>query len=413
MKLRTATPASVNLVTKSALVIIALIIAIAVPLQVTQSVFADKYDDQISALQQDIQKAQAQAAQMATQAQTLQTAVAQIQVQVTAIQGEIDLSQAKYNQLVAQIADTEKQIKDNQDALGETIANLYVDAKISPLEMLASSKNISDYLDKQEYRNSVRDQLTSTIAKIQDLKTQLTTQKADTQKVLDQQGAQKAQLAAQQAEQQNLLTQTQGQEAAYQQIAASAQQKVADAAAAQRAYYQSLLSSGGGSSGVNGSFQYAHWSGNQGCSGGYPAVGEGGVGGWGCNYALDYNAPYSHDQWALFNRECVSYVAWALQYRFNRYVGGFSGQGMAYQWPSSAPAYSGAVRVYDPQPGDAVILPKTTDNFAPIGHAMVVESSADSNGWIHVSQFNFYGTGQYSTMDIKSTGVVFLRFPPA
>jgi len=47
---------------------------------------------------------------------------------------------------VIQIADTEKKIKDNQDALGETIANLYVDGKISPLEMIASSKNVSDYL---------------------------------------------------------------------------------------------------------------------------------------------------------------------------------------------------------------------------------------------------------------------------
>ncbi len=398
MKLRTATPASVNLVTKSILVLTALIIAIAVPLQVTQSVFADKYDDQISALQQDIQKAQAQAAQMATQAQTLQTAVAQIQAQVAAIQGQIDLSQAKYNQLVAQIADTEKQIKDSKDALGETIANLYVDANISPIEMLASSKNISDYLDKQEYRNSVRDQLTSTIAKIQALKAQLDTQKADTQKILEQQTAEKAQLAAQQAQQQNLLTQTQGQEAAYQQLVASNQQKLADAAAAQRAYYESLLSRGGASSGVNGSFQWQNLTpsnGAGGCSGGYA-----------------YCQPQDSvvDPWGLYNRECVSYVAWALQNRFNKYVGNFSGNGNAYEWTWSAPQFSGAVRVYNPQPGDAVILP-ASGSFSPIGHAMIVESPADSNGWIHVSQFNFYGTGQYSTMDIKATGVVFLRFP--
>ncbi len=413
MKLRTTTPVSKSLRTRFVLVAATIIFAVATPIQISQSVSADKYDDQINALNQQVAAYQAQASQLSQQAQTLQAALSVLNNQIAGIQAQINLSQVKYDQLVSQIADTEKKIKDSQDALGTTIANLYVDSSVSPLEMIASSKNISDFLDKQEYRNSVRDQLTSAIAQIKTLKAQLDQQKADTQKVLDQQTAQKAQLAGQQAEQQSILTQTQGQESAYQQLAASAQQKVADAAAAQRAYYQSLLSHGGGNSGVSGSFQYANWSGNQGCSGGYPAVGVGGSGAWGCNYALDYNAPHYYDQWALFNRECVSYVAWALQYRFHRYVGSFSGSGMADQWTDSAPRYSGAVRVYDPQPGDAVILPATSDGFAPIGHAMIVESPADSNGWIHVSQFNFYGTGEYSTMDIKATGVVFLRFPPA
>lgn len=399
MKLRTTTPASISLPAKIALIFGSILIAVAAPVQVVQKVFADRYDDQIGALQQQINSAQAQASQLASQAQTLQVAVSQIQAQVAATQGQIDLSQAKYDKLVVDIADTEKKIKDNQDALGETIADLYVDGKISPLEMIASSKNVSDYLDKQEYRNSVRDELTATITQIKDLKTQLDAQKADTQKVLDQQNAQKAQLAAQQAQQQSLLSQTQGQEAAYQQIVASTQQKMTDAANAQRAYYQSLLSRGGASAGVYGSFQWQNLSpsnGAGGCSGGY-------------SYCQSQDSVV--DQWGLYNRECVSYVAWALQNRFNKYVGNFSGNGNAGDWPWSAPMYSGAVRVDSPQPGDAVILPPS-GSFSPIGHAMIVES-VNGGGWVHVSQFNFYGTGQYSTMDIQTSGVIFLRFPSA
>ena len=400
MKLRTTTPVSKSLLTRSVLVVATIIFAIATPIQISQSVSADKYDDQIAALNQQIASYQAQANQLNQQAKTLQAALGVLNNQIAGVQAQINLNQVKYNQLTSQIADTEKKIKDSQDALGTTIANLYVDSSVTPLELVASSKNISDFLDKQEYRNSVRDQLTSAIAQIKTLKAQLDQQKADTQKVLDQQNAQKAQLAAQQGEQQSILSQTQGQESAYQQLVSSTQQKMADAAAAQRAYYQSLLSRGGGASaGVYGNFQWANLSPNNGaggCSGGY-------------TYCQPQDSVV--DQWDLYNRECVSYVAWALQYRFNKYVGGFSGSGNAYQWPSSAPAYSGAYRVDTPQPGDAVILPPS--GFAPIGHAMIVETPPSSDGWVHVSQYNFYGTGQYSTMDIKTTGVIFLRFPSA
>ena len=414
MKLRTTTPASKSLMTRSVLVAATIIFAVATPIQISQSVSADKYDDQIAALNQQVAAYQAQASQLNQQAQTLQAALAVLNNQIAGVQAQINLNQVKYDQLTSQIADTEKKIKDSQDALGTTIANLYVDSSVTPLELVASSKNISDFLDKQEYRNSVRDQLTSAIAQIKTLKTQLDQQKADTQKVLDQQNAQKAQLAAQQGEQQSILSQTQGQEAAYQQLVTTTQQKMADAAAAQRAYYQSLLSSSGGASaGVYGSFQWANLSpsnGAGGCSGGY-------------SYCQSQDSVV--DQWGLYNRECVSYVAWALQSRFHKYVGYFSGEGNAWEWASphtkpngswnpvgSAMSYSGAYRVDTPQPGDAVILPQS-GAFSPIGHAMIVETPADSNGWVHVSQFNFYGTGQYSTMDIKTTGVIFLRFPSA
>jgi peptidoglycan hydrolase CwlO-like protein len=369
---------------------------VAAPLQVAQRAFADRFDDQINTLQQQINSYNAEAAKLNEQAKTLQSALSQLQTEMSAIQAQIDLSQAKYDKLVTQIADTEKTIKANQDALGKTIADIYVDDKITPIEMLASSKNIGEYMDKQEYRSSVRDQLTNTIATIKNLKAQLVKQQADVKGVLDQQQAQKANLVAKQQEQQGLLDQTQGQEAAYQQLVASNSQKMADYAAQQRAYYQSLLNSGNnGSSGVSGNFHYYNWSGNMGCSGGYPYCGR---------------QDSMVDPWGLYNRECVSYVAWALANRFGRYVGNFSGHGNAYEWVWSAPAYSGATRVYSPQPGDAVILPQS-GNFSPIGHLMIVESVSGSR--MHVSQYNFYGTGEYSTMDVDNSGVVLMRFPPA
>jgi len=396
MKLSTTTPASISLSTKFLLIVSCVLVMVAVPLQISQRAFADRYDDQINALQQQIDSYNAEAAKLNAQAKTLQSALSELNNQAAAIQAQIDLSQAKYDKLVAQIADTEKKIKDNQDALGTTIADMYVDDKITPIEMLASSKNIGEYMDKQEYRSSVSNQLTNTISTIKTLKSQLVKQQSDVKVVLDQQKAQKASLVAKQQQQQGLLDQTQGQEAAYQQLVASNNQKLSDVASQQRAYYQQILNGGGsGGSGVYGSFSYSNWSGNQGCSGGYPYCGpqDSGI-----------------DPWGLYNRECVSYVAWALSARFGKYVGNFSGQGNAYEWVWSAPAFSGATRVYNPQPGDAVILPQS-GGFAPLGHLMIVESVSGSR--MHVSQFNFYGTGEYSTMDVENSGVVLMRFPPA
>jgi len=378
--------------------------SIATPLAMMPRAHADMYDDQINALQSKVNQYKQQAGALQVQIGSLQAAVNELEVQKNIIQTQIDLNQAKYEQLQQQIKDTEKKIADNKAALGEILADIKVGDTITPLEMLASSNNVADYVDKQSYRSSASDTLKSMIDKIKQLKVDLDKAKADTEKVLADQNVQKNALIANQQQQQTLLDQTKGEEAAYQSLIGAAQQQMSDASARQAAYYRSLQSSpGGGSAGVVGSFQYTNWSGNQGsCGGGY---GYSSVQGRNyCSYGHDAIV----DEWQLYNRECVSYVAWALQYKFGKHVNGFRGQGNAMDWPNSAPAYSGAVRVYNPQPGDAVILP-ASGGFAPIGHAMIVESV--NGDWMHVSQYNFYGTGEYSTMDVKNSGVVLLRFP--
>src|SRR5450759_5256610 len=125
MKLRPTTPASVSLTTRFLLGFMGVLFVVSAPIQITQRVFADHYDDQINALQQEISQYQAASNNLNSQADTLQTALSQLSSQKSAIQAQIDLSQAKYDKLVQQIADTEKQIQDNQDALGVTIANMY------------------------------------------------------------------------------------------------------------------------------------------------------------------------------------------------------------------------------------------------------------------------------------------------
>lgn len=391
------TSVSKGLVTKSALVAAAVVIGLSTPLIMMQQAHADKYDDQIGALRAQMEQYQSQAGDLNKQAQTYQAALDQLTAQKNAIIAQIDLSQQQYDQLQKQISDTEQKISDNKDALGAIIADMYVDGSISPLEMLASSKNIGDYVDQQQYRSSVQDNLSKTIEQINALKKKLESSKKNVEKVMDQQKGQKAELASKEAEQQQLVDKTKGDEAAYTQMASDAQSQMASIAAQQRAYLDSLnqQSSGGSfTSGMVGGLSIVSFNGNQGCSGGYPY----------CGGSLDYTT----DKWKLYARECVSYAAWRIE-SFGKTVKPFNGEGMAYEWTYSAPKYSGAYAVNDPAPGDAVVLP-ITPGLAPVGHLMVVEGVSGDN--VYVSQYNFGGTGEYSTMTISKSGsrVVYMRF---
>ncbi|MDB5183479.1 MAG: exported protein of unknown function [Candidatus Saccharibacteria bacterium] len=396
MKWMSTTSSRSQLFTRVSLGVISLVMTAATPIAYFQKVAADSWDGQIQSLQAQANQYQSQANQLRSQGDTLQNKLDQINAQVSALQAQIQVNQAKHDQLQASIEANKKKLQDTQDALGDMLANLYVDDKVSAVELLASSKNLGDYVDKQEYRSAVRDQLNTTIADVKKIKAQLESDNAAVEKILADLAVQNKQLAATQADQQNLVNQTRGQEEAYQSLVSSAQNQLQSVLAQQQAYYASLLSRGAGNAGVVGSFNYWGWSGNQGCGGGgYPYCGS--------------QDTYV-DPWNLYNRECVSYVAWAEQARFHKSVGAFHGDGNAMDWPYSAPTWSGAYRVGSPVAGDAVILP-ANGYFDPIGHAMIVESVSGDN--VFVSQYNMYGTGQYSTMWIKTSGVIFLRFPSA
>lgn len=399
MKLRTATPASVNSFAKKALlVVVVLLVAVVTPIQISQSVSADPYDDKINALQQDINKYQLEANRLNGEAVTLQSTLAQLANEKAAIQAQIDLNQAKYDQLVIEIANTEKKIKDNQDALGKTIADLYVDAKISPLEMLASSNNISDYLDKQEYRNSVRDELTSTITEIKDLKQKLSTQKAEVERILAEQKTSRDTLAAKENEQQSILSKTQNNEAAYQSLISNSAAQIAAARATQAALNSRGTSTGGSKVFAGGLLpeyvtdsDYGSWNNNN-CPIVYTYMSSLGVG-----YEYAGNPPYNGQDGRGYGcRQCASYVAWKINQ-----VKGY--------WPSWGDARNFADHgaPTSPRAGVVAIL-----YAGPSGHVAWVETDPyistsgplAGQSVIKVSQYNYdygQGYGMYSLMELS------------
>jgi len=386
MKLRTATPASITLRSKILLTVMAIVIAVVVPIQmITQPVNADEYDNKINSLQQEISRYKAESDRLNGQAATLQTALAQLGNEKAAIQTQVDLSQAKYDKLVIDIADTEKKIADNQDALGTTIANLYVDDKISPIEMIASSSNISEFLDKQEYRNSVRDELSSTIAKIKELKKTLDTQKTDVEKILAEQKGQRDSLVAKQNEQQSLLDKTKGDEASYQQMIGNNQAAIAEAKATQALINSRFSNSGGYTFIRTGLLADYPWNDYNCPMQGYMSTGgadgnggDGSPGNYGC-------------------RQCASYVAWKIAKETGKY----------YSWGNAVNFTQNAINAgYQegaPQAGSIAVMDpgKAGQGY---GHVAWVES-VNGDGTIVISQYNYLtpaGYGMYSLMTLSA-----------
>ena len=387
MKHRSTTPVSSKQhVAKSSIVAAAVLMSASIPVAFAQNVLADKYDDQVKKLQSEADSYQQRASTLGVLASTLQAQLDTLTKQKNEIQAQINTSQAKRNKLEKDIAATEKKIAINKEALGEIVADMYVDSSISPLEMLASSKNIGDYVDKQEYRSSMQDNLNSTIKQIKSLRSQLEKQKKQVENVLRDQKSQKNALAAKEAEQAKLVSDTRGEESAYNGLVAKrnneissvrAQQAAAMAAAARQSTGGSLNIGAGSASG-----------------GGYPAI-------W-ANAEQDTLV----DNWGLYNRECVSYTAWKVA-STGRYVPHFGGVGNANQWPSTTARY-GIANGSTPKAGSVAIWYVGT-----YGHAMYVEA-VNGDGTITVSDYNNnmdgLGWGRYHYYTRSAAGLTYIYF---
>lgn len=377
-------------VRQTALVVAAFAMVLGTP----AAVYAETYDQQIQRLQQEQSQQQAVSDKLGGQAKTIEEQISDLQNQIAAIQAQISANQKRYADLTAQIKQAEKELAQQKKVLGINIKQMYVEGDISTVEMLASSKNISEYLDKQQYRNSVKDKITETVKKIDTLKKQLNDQKEQVAKLLEEQEKLKASLDAKRNEANAKLAQTQQEKSKFDQKVSELQNKIAEVHAAQLAAIRAATAGGSRDFGSLDGFEFRNIvrSGNP-CGGGYP--------GRYCNAAQDSVI----DEWQLYNRECVSYAAYAMQYRFGKKVPSFNGQGNAYEWPGYLSAQGYTVN-QTPSVGSVAIVPA---GQLPYGHAMVVEAVM-SNGWVHVSQFNWDVDGTYSEMDIKPTGVYFVHF---
>lgn len=341
---------------------------------VVPMVRADQFDEQIKQIQSDTNNKQAAVDQLQAQAASYQDAINKLQQQISAIQEQIRVNEGKRDELQNQITAAEVELAKQKKLLGENIKAMYVEGEISTLEMLASSKDLSEFLDKQQYRTAVQDKIKVTLDKINALKIQLKDQKSQVEQLLANQQDMNNQLSSNQAEQNRLLSLTEDQKSAYNAQIKNNSAQIVALRAQQAAANRSL-----GGKAVAGDPGH----------GGYPAY-------------LDRAEQDSLvDPWGMYNRECVSYAAWKVYQTYGR-MPYWGGHGNANQWPASARA-DGIPTGSTPKVGSVAI---SMNGY--YGHAMWVEAVNGSQ--VYVSQYNFDLAGHYSEMWVNGANFTYIYF---
>lgn len=346
------------------------------------STFADKYDEKIKALESEINTASEQASEAASRGDTLQAKLDELNGQVATLKGQIGLNQTKTEQLGAQIVKAEEKITYNKKLLAQSLKELYKESTVSSLEMLASSSNLSEYIDKQEQLNKAQSKVYDLTKEVQDQKVALEAQKTQVDNLIQDQRSIKVSLDEKQSETNQLLETTKGEEAAYQSQISSKNQQIEEQRKQQAEANRANIAP------VNGGAVLSPGSGN----GGYPSV-------WA-------NAPQDSlvDSWGMYNRECVSYTAYKVA-ASGRRMPYWGGRGNAKLWDDNARA-AGIPVDQNPRVGDVAI-----SNAGYYGHAMYVEA-VYGNGTIKVSQYNYgFPMGMYSEMVTSTAGLYFIHFP--
>lgn len=339
--------------------------------------FADSYNDQINSLQGEIATYQAEQTRLQQAAATLEAALNELNNQIAEVEATIVQNETRYNELTEQIVLKQEDVKRKADAVGVFLRVSYVEAGITPIEMLASSRTLSDYIDREEYRARLRERVQEGLREVKAAKKVLVNEQKKVKQVLRDGKAMRDTLLKKQKDQQELLTRTRGQEAAYQQLAAQQNSNINRLRAEQSGANQSFFA---GSELIPGDPN----------RGGYPDK-------W-------YLAPQDSlvDDWGMYNRECVSYTAWKV-FQSGRHMPYWGGRGNANQWPSSAQA-DGIATGSTPRAGAVAIA-----FIGPYGHSMYVEE-VRNDGKIRISEFNFKIDGTYTERIISPSGLTYIYF---
>lgn len=343
---------------------------------------ADQFEDQIRQLNQQNDVNRQNVRQLQLQANTYQEAITQLQSQISALQKQINDNEEKRDDLQRQIEAAQAELDRQKQVLGQSVKAMYLESKISTIEMLAASRDISEFVDKEQYRYAVQNNIKDTLVKINELKLKLYEQKNQIEQLLNEQSALQGELSYSRNQQTELLAYTQAQKASFQQSIKDNNAKINDLRR-QQALANARNSIGGRvGSPSNGYYPYAGWPFSM-------RLGPG---------CVDGDGP---DRWGYCTRQCVSYAAWAVE-RSGRNAPRYYGD--AKNWVNAGSRYI----VSTPQPGDVAVSTAGT-----WGHVMYVEAVGEKNGRdaVYISQYNAGLQGEYSEEWKYASSYTYLRFP--
>lgn len=204
---------------------------------------SESYQNQIDELRQQNQQNQSSVDKLRNVATSYEDAIEQLEDDIKDKEYELNASKNKQTELEVAIKKAQAELEKQKELLGTNIRAMYIEGDITTLEMLASSNNLSEFVDKQQYRESIKNQITSTVEKVTSLQNELKEQKTQVEEEITIQKTRRAELASNRAEQSRLLALNESEQAQFNAQTAKNKDKIKELEEAQAAL-QRRLSSG-------------------------------------------------------------------------------------------------------------------------------------------------------------------------
>lgn len=367
---------------KNLLIALALIVLLTAPFAAVSANSNSDLQNKINALNEEVKKNQATLDEISGQANTLQNKVDSLNAEINSLQAKIDLANLQIEQTNQQIAVTKEKLDKQKKIMYENARTLYKEGDVSTIEILASSDNFSEFVNRQEYLTKVKENVNAAAREVVALKTQLEKKIEALKNFKIEQEVQAKLIGYKRDEQAQLLSETRGQESRYQSIVSANKAAIAQT---QAELNSRMVGSSGGNFG-SGSYPYA-----SACMNPYLSPDQ--IGLHNCGV----------DSGGYFYRQCTSYAYWRRG-NLGRAVPGFWGD--AGNWAYSARAAGYNVNT-SPAVGAIGVM------GGGYGHVFIVEQVIDSNRVI-ASQYNFSGAnggqwGNYSVVTLNTSGLQFIH----
>jgi peptidoglycan DL-endopeptidase CwlO len=399
-----------KITSKSSVVKIGFMVALVAasgPASIVSVANADRYQEQINELRQKNQETSAEQTSLQLKEENLAKAIADLRGNIASIEAQISKNKSKNAALEKSIRNLERDIEAERETLGINIRQMYLDDQMTTIEKLASSKNLSEYVDKEQYRVAVQSKVQESMSAIAALKEKQESQKTAIEKLVkDQEGMQK-ELASQRKENERLIKINRGQQSEYASEVRENNSRIAElrrqqAIENQRHFIsQTTTASAPSNSSSNNSSSSSNSTParSQSSSGGSSQpIGYGRNYPW-ANVAFPNSMP---DPWGMYKRQCVSYTAWRVA-SSGRHMPYWGGRGNAKLWANNA-RRAGIPVDYTPRVGSIAVSTAGT-----YGHVMYVEA-VHGDGTITISDYNAGWDGRYREGRRTTTGLQFVHF---
>lgn len=193
------------------------------------TVFAQTLQDKINTLNTQIKQNQQAANGKHAEASTLQGTINELNSSIDAAQDSLDLTILQSSQTTDKINAQNAELEKQKLILKDNLKIVYKQGETTPIEVVASSKNLSDFVAQQQYLSAIKKKIDDNLVKIAAIKVDLEAKKTELTTLSAQQKAQVDSIAGQRAQKATLLAQTRGDEAKFQSQVADLAVKKAEA----------------------------------------------------------------------------------------------------------------------------------------------------------------------------------------